>query len=124
MRQLLKYLPPIHELQKDERFSTLMNQYGIDHKNMTAILTNELNDIRQMFLQNQWSGIEPGNELFITEIFNRAEIAIQQQFQYTLKNAINATGTILHTNLGRARLSEQTVEHVTKIYLSIFQFRI
>ena len=60
MRQLLKYLPPIHELQKHERFSVLMNQYGIDHTNMTAILTNVLNDIRQMLLQNRWSGNEPG----------------------------------------------------------------
>ena len=119
MRQLLKYLPPIHELQKNEKFFMLMNQYGIDHTTMTAILTNVLNDIRQMLLQNQWSGIEPGNELFITEIFNRSEKAIQQQFQYTLKNVINATGTILHTNLGRARLSEQTVEHVLKLPLNI-----
>ncbi|MBB6445576.1 L-seryl-tRNA(Sec) selenium transferase [Bacillus benzoevorans] len=115
MRQLLKYLPPIHELQKHERFSVLMNQYGIDQTNMTAILANVLNDIREMLLQNQWSGIEPGNELFITEIFNRSEKVIQEQFQYTLKNVINATGTILHTNLGRARLSEQTIEHVTKV---------
>ncbi|WP_338471390.1 L-seryl-tRNA(Sec) selenium transferase [Niallia sp. XMNu-256] len=115
MRQLLKYLPPIHELQKHEKFSMLIDQYGIDHTNMTAILTNELNDIRQMLLQNQWSGIEPGSELFITDIFNRSEKVIQQQFQYTLKNVINATGTILHTNLGRARLSEQTVEHVAKV---------
>lgn len=115
MRQLLKYLPPIHELQKNEKFFTIMNQYGIDHTNMTAILTNVLNDIRQMFLQNQWSGIEPGNELFIAEIFDRSEIVIEQRFRYTLKNVINATGTILHTNLGRARLSEQTVEHVVKI---------
>ena len=115
MKQLLKYLPPIHELQKNEKFFMIMNQYGIDHTNMTAILTNELSDIRQMLLQNQWTGIEPGNELFITEIFNRSEKAIKQQFQYTLKNVINATGTILHTNLGRARLSEQTVDHVVKI---------
>ena len=115
MKHLLKYLPPIHELQKNEKFSMIMNQYGIDHTNMTAILTNELSDIRQMLLQNQWTGIEPGNELFIAEIFNRSETAIKQQFQYTLKNVINATGTILHTNLGRARLSDQTVDHVVKI---------
>lgn len=115
MKQLLKYLPPIHELQKDERFFMLMEQYGIDHTNMTAILTNELNDIRQKLLQNQWSEVEPGNELFITEVFTRSEKTIQREFQYTLKNVINATGTILHTNLGRARLSEQTVEHVVRI---------
>lgn len=115
LRHLLRYLPPIHELQKNERFFLLMNQYGIDHVNMTAILTDILNEIRQLLLQNEWVGQEPGNELFIEEIFNRSEQEIQKQFSYTLKTVINATGTILHTNLGRARLSKQAVEHLTEV---------
>jgi L-seryl-tRNA(Ser) seleniumtransferase len=93
----------------------LMNQYGIDHNNMTAIITDELNEIRNLILQNAWTGVEPGSELFVQEFFQNTEIEIKKQFRYTLNNVINATGTILHTNLGRARLSEQTVEHVANI---------
>jgi L-seryl-tRNA(Ser) seleniumtransferase len=39
---------------------------------------------------------------------------MQQQFSYTLEKVINATGTILHTNLGRARLSDHAIEHVVE----------
>ena len=115
MRHLLKALPPVHELQKNERFKRFMDQFGIDQLNLTAVLSNVLNDVRQLILKNEWSGPEPGNEGFLDEIFLKLEQSILQQYSYTLKNVINATGTILHTNLGRARLSEQAVKHVTEI---------
>ncbi|WP_394232300.1 L-seryl-tRNA(Sec) selenium transferase [Niallia oryzisoli] len=115
MRHLLKALPPVHELQKNERFKRFMDQFGIDQLNLTAVLSNVLNDVRQLILKNEWSGPEPGNEGFLNEIFLKLEQSILQQYSYTLKNVINATGTILHTNLGRARLSEQAVKHVTEI---------
>jgi L-seryl-tRNA(Ser) seleniumtransferase len=115
MRKLLRSLPPVHELQKHERFIRLMNQYGINLLNLTNILSEELDIVRQSIIYNEWIGPEPGSELFLEEIFNRMEKFIQKHFSYTLKSVINATGTILHTNLGRARLSEQTVNHVIKI---------
>jgi len=115
VRHLLKALPPVHELQKNERFKRFMDQFGIDQLNLTAVLSNVLNDVRQLILKNEWSGPEPGNEGFLDEIFLKLEQSILQQYSYTLKNVINATGTILHTNLGRARLSEQAVKHVTEI---------
>src|SRR4051812_39810024 len=92
-----------------------INQFGIDHLHLTTMLSDTLNEVRQLLIHNKWSGPEPGSDRFIEEIFTRCEKTIQQQFSYTLKNVINATGTILHTNLGRARLSEQAVQHVTDI---------
>jgi L-seryl-tRNA(Ser) seleniumtransferase len=115
VKQLLRSLPPVHELQKNERFMILIKQLGVDHLNLTTILSDTLNEVRQSLIHNEWVGSEPGSERFIEEIFTRCEKTIQQQFSYTLKNVINATGTILHTNLGRARLSEQAVQHVTDI---------
>ncbi|MCQ6275732.1 L-seryl-tRNA(Sec) selenium transferase [Bacillus sp. V3B] len=115
MQHLLRSLPPVHELQKNERFIVLINQFGIDHVNLTTILSDTLNRVRHLLIHNEWSGPEPGSERFIEEVFMRCEETIHQQFSYTLKNVINATGTILHTNLGRARLSEQAVQHVTDI---------
>jgi len=115
MKHLLKALPPVHELQKSERFVLFMDQFGIDQFNLTAILSSVLNEIRQLILNHEWWGPEPGNELFLEEIFSRMEQSIHHQYSYTLKNVINATGTILHTNLGRARLSEQAVQHVIEV---------
>ena len=50
---------------------------------------------------------------------------LNQKFSYTLKNVINATGTILHTNLGRARLSEAAIQHVLEIakYYSNLEYK-
>lgn len=40
---------------------------------------------------------------------------LQRQQAYHLDSLINATGTVLHTNLGRARLSEELSRHVAQI---------
>ncbi len=44
--------------------------------------------------------------------FNYLNSQINKQFSYTIEKVINATGTILHTNLGRARLSDNAINHV------------
>ena len=40
---------------------------------------------------------------------------LQQSLAYSLRPVINATGVILHTNLGRAPLSRAALEHATEI---------
>lgn len=40
---------------------------------------------------------------------------VQRWFAYSLRPVINATGVILHTNLGRAPLSEAALQHVAEI---------
>lgn len=43
---------------------------------------------------------------------------LQKQQAYHLDSLINATGTVLHTNLGRARLSETLSQHIARIAAS------
>ena len=112
MKEFVRYIPPIHELQKDARFSTLTQTYGIDTNEMSSILKNVVSTIREQLLSACWEGELPGSQPFIDELFQKIEYEIKHVYQYTIKRVINATGTILHTNLGRARLSQNAMDHV------------
>ena len=43
------------------------------------------------------------------------EQRLEQSLAYSLRSVINATGVILHTNLGRAPLSRAALEHVFEV---------
>lgn len=112
MKSTVRNILPVHELQKDRRFTNLMNQYGIDFIHTTNMLKEVISEIRNTILAGNWTGEEPGTEKFTDLIFQKAEEVITVRYGYTLKRVINATGTILHTNLGRARLSKSAADHV------------
>jgi len=57
---------------------------------------------------------DPG-ALELEKICLRAQRVIHQQMQLNLRQVINATGVIIHTNLGRSALSRQAVDHVAAI---------
>ncbi|WP_042353542.1 L-seryl-tRNA(Sec) selenium transferase [Bacillus rubiinfantis] len=114
MKKYLRELPPIHELQHHRQFSALQDETGIDAVQLTEYLKKVLAQIRQAILDNKWNGSFPGTDAFIVELFQQLKQSVTEQFSYTLKRVINATGTILHTNLGRARLSESAIRHVVE----------
>ena len=53
-----------------------------------------------------------GVEIAVANINEVVERHLAQAMSYSLRPVINATGVILHTNLGRAPLSEAAVEHI------------
>ncbi|MCM3601439.1 L-seryl-tRNA(Sec) selenium transferase [Robertmurraya korlensis] len=112
MKEFVRFIPPIHELQKDARFSTLTQTYGIDRNEMSTILKNVVSRIREQLLSGCWEGELPASQPFIDDLFQKTEYELKHAYQYTIKRVINATGTILHTNLGRARLSQNAMNHV------------
>lgn len=115
MKNNLRSIPPIHELQKEAEFRNIIGKFHIEEKMMTEIVKAVLDHIRTNMIKNTWQGPLPGDPSFISYIFNEAEKKLKNRFSYKLKRVINATGTIVHTNLGRARLSERAIEHVTEI---------
>lgn len=117
MKQYLRYLPPVHELQKSDAYEQLLQKYNVSSDRLTNICQEELNGIREQLLQDEWQGKEPdlNQEYWTKNIFEKVERAVEQLSQYYLKTVINATGTVLHTNLGRARLGEKQIEHVVKV---------
>lgn len=118
MKSTVRRILPVHELQKDRRFTNLMKQYGLDFIHTTNMLKEIISDIRNTILAGKWTGEEPGTEKFTDQIFQKAEEVITVRYGYTLKRVINATGTILHTNLGRARLSKSAANHMLEVAMN------
>ncbi|MGJ7921148.1 L-seryl-tRNA(Sec) selenium transferase [Neobacillus sp. LXY-4] len=111
MKHLLRSLPPVHELQKEARFTKILADNSLETGYLTNVLKERLDLVREEILAGAWKGSEPGTSMFMDEFFSQVEALVQKQIGYTLKRVINATGTILHTNLGRARLSDRAAHH-------------
>jgi L-seryl-tRNA(Ser) seleniumtransferase len=112
MKEWLRSIPPVHELQKHDEFFHILERNGLDSVQLTNQLKEVIEEIRQLMIESRWGGPQPGTEQFINELFETLNKKVTKQFSYTLERVINATGTILHTNLGRARLSEAAINHV------------
>src|SRR5437762_9830605 len=54
-------------------------------------------------------------DLALSGIPSAIERELQQALRYSLRTVINATGVILHTNLGRAPLSHAAIDHIREI---------
>jgi L-seryl-tRNA(Ser) seleniumtransferase len=53
-------------------------------------------------------------QLALSGLVVAIEAQLRQSFQYSLRPVINATGVILHTNLGRAPLSNSAIDHISE----------
>jgi L-seryl-tRNA(Ser) seleniumtransferase len=71
---------------------------------------NAIDGIRNDMLQDQDAGV-PGED----DILESVKAQLQQQYESTLIPVINLTGTVLHTNLGRARLPQVAIEAMQTI---------
>lgn len=115
MKHLLRKIPAVHEIQKDQRFLSLIKQYGLDFQTLSNGIKTVIQEVRELIIANEWERANPGTEEFLNELFCLVQTYFDDQYHYTLKKVINASGTILHTNLGRARLSERAIQHVIDI---------
>ncbi|RHW42137.1 L-seryl-tRNA(Sec) selenium transferase [Neobacillus notoginsengisoli] len=115
MKQLLRSIPPVHELQQDSRFKELLLRTNIDSTQLVAQVRVIVDEVREAILVGNWVGPEPGTAAFTDALFDQLVQKVGKVYSFTLKRVINATGTILHTNLGRARLSEEAIRHAAEV---------
>lgn len=112
MKKYLRELPAIHLIQKNVRFDTLATKKGIPIQKLTEWAQNEISSIRDAIMDGNWQDDILSKDDFETYIFDKLEQKSNAFHQHNLRRVINATGTILHTNLGRARLSEEAIKQV------------
>ncbi|WP_456275375.1 L-seryl-tRNA(Sec) selenium transferase [Bacillus sp. AK128] len=126
MKEYLRFLPPVHELQKNEQLQLLVESTNVHPEKLTTLLQEEINLLRKKLLEGNWEYETPSKQLFTSYLFDRLENSAKQYGKYYLRKVINATGTILHTNLGRARLSEDAIKHIGEVakYYSNLEYKI
>ncbi|MGB8000755.1 MAG: L-seryl-tRNA(Sec) selenium transferase, partial [Anaerobacillus sp.] len=111
--KLLRELPPIHQILEE-----LMNQeIGKDLPNdkLKQMIQQEMNALRDGLLNNSYSGSSRSRVEFQAEVIEKVQSKAWLSYKLTLRPLVNATGVVLHTNLGRARLSEEAISHMVDV---------
>ncbi|MFC4559840.1 L-seryl-tRNA(Sec) selenium transferase [Virgibacillus kekensis] len=114
MENYLRELPPVHEIQRDCRFTKLCDKYQLTSERLTAYIRNVLGQIRAELQDGQVPALYPEHD-FTSIIFINVEQKVAEWSRNKLSRVINGTGTVLHTNLGRARLSNQAAEYAAEV---------
>lgn len=110
-KKLFAMLPSVDEILGDESLKSILKEYprslvldsvrqAIDEKRKLIIKLDENSE-----------GIEINNSDIIIDSIKKIKV----NYSLSLKNVINGTGVVLHTNLGRSLLSESIKEEVWEI---------
>ena len=108
--ELLRTVPSIDELLRTEQGAALGDRYG--RELVTSVLREVADDVRTM-LAERGEAVRPRAEpmAIIAEAAERLVAIIEPN----LKSVFNLTGTVLHTNLGRAPLPSVAIEAMATI---------
>ncbi len=106
--ELFRKLPSVNEVMGASAVSALAASYGHDSTvdAVRAVLARLRQEITSGLLR------EDALELALSGLAGAVENQLRQALSYSLRPVINATGVILHTNLGRAPLSHAAIEHM------------
>ena len=101
----LRHVPSVDQLLRTEVARRLRDSIGL--KRVTAIARTVTAEIRSLIRSNQIDLATNGHspEVLLAEAVRRMEETAKREGETGIKRVINATGVLLHTNLGRAPLS-------------------
>jgi L-seryl-tRNA(Ser) seleniumtransferase len=103
--RLLRQLPSVDELLASEAGRGLERRHG--RALSTRAARRAVAEARRELLEGAREGVEVGREAL--------EAALADEARPGLRRVINATGVVLHTNLGRAPLAPQAVERLREV---------
>ena len=106
---LFRRLPSVDELLRQAELRTLAESEGQAATDAArAVVARLREEITAGTLD------ERGVEIAVAGIKDAVERQLRHSLSYSLRPVINATGVILHTNLGRAPLAASALEHIAK----------
>jgi len=105
---LYRKLPSVDELQRSPEFVPLVSGEG--RAAVTDASRVVLDRLREEISVGRLDAA--GVDLAISGLAGAVERQVREALSYSLRPVINATGVILHTNLGRAPLASSALDHV------------
>jgi L-seryl-tRNA(Ser) seleniumtransferase len=107
-KALLRTLPSVEKLLAFPALEPLLGCYHRSY--VVATLRAVLASLRQEILTGAITGF-----IAEAEIARRVEATIAREDRPPLRSVVNATGTVLHTNLGRALLAQAAIDEVVRV---------
>jgi L-seryl-tRNA(Ser) seleniumtransferase len=107
VNELLRRIPSVDELLGSKVLQQLEGEIG------RRLVVKAARTV----LQRLREGIANGSisSFSVTKIEEEIIAAARVSAEYSLKPVVNATGVILHTNLGRAPIARKAIEHISEI---------
>jgi L-seryl-tRNA(Ser) seleniumtransferase len=105
---LFRKLPSVDQLARSSELAALVSENG-------QTVVNDATRTVLSRIREEISGAQldsNGIDLALSGIANAIERQLRKSFSHSLRPVINATGVILHTNLGRAPLATAALDHI------------
>jgi L-seryl-tRNA(Ser) seleniumtransferase len=109
---LYRLLPSVDELLKSAELAELLAREGqaAVTESVRAVLASVREQIGSGTLRNQ-----PAVELAVLHLHQAIARHLSSAMEFSLRPVINATGVVLHTNLGRAPLAESAIQRIREV---------
>ena len=107
---LFRKIPKVDILMEDETVNKMIEEYNYD--SVLEAVRTELDKLRG-FITN--CNDEDQAEEQIDKLLEHIELNVAAMHRPNMTRVLNGTGTILHTNLGRAPLSSKHMEQITYV---------
>ena len=107
-KELFRKLPKVDILLKDEKIEAFCEEYGRGF--VVDCIRAELDHARDLIASEN---VEMSEE-YLGNFLQHVENRVKMESEYPLRKVINATGIILHTNLGRAPLGKIHLDAVAQ----------
>ena len=107
-KQLLSQIPAINKILLLDEVKSLIQEYS--EVAVKSAIKNYIDEIKQEILNEELHEV-PSLEKIVEEVTQ----IVKSEDKNSLRRVINATGTILHTNLGRSLLSQKIKENIERV---------
>jgi L-seryl-tRNA(Ser) seleniumtransferase len=108
---LFRLLPSVDEIIGSDAGQAIVHQYG--HRLTVEYVRVALTELRDVIRNGELD--EQQVRVDVLRIPQDILFFFQRWFTYSLRPVINATGVILHTNLGRAPIGDAALQHVSEV---------